>query len=254
MTRRHVRTLVIATALGFLTNVLVTAWCVYGAAIRPTHTPIVWDRGDVAFNIVNLGGPAKEISEWKARDPMSELTRQTILAVDGYDPALVRPVEWSTIHSAYWTRTVIAGRGRNATRVDIAYGWPCLSFRGGWYDEGGSPRMLDYGPALPELVTTVMDPNGTTTHREPRVVPLMPLFPGVLANTALYGAGWWALLLAPGAIRRRNRRRRGACVACGYDRRGIGEDTPCPECGTVVSGKPSAAPPARAGGSVPEAP
>ncbi len=37
--------------------------------------------------------------------------------------------------------------------------------------------------------------------------------------------------LSVGAFRRRSRVRRGACVACGHDRRSLAADAPCPECG-----------------------
>jgi hypothetical protein len=62
-------------------------------------------------------------------------------------------------------------------------------------------------------------------------LPWRPLWPGLLANTAFYGVILWALWFTPGAVRRGLRRRRGACVRCGYDRRG-GSLISCPECGT----------------------
>jgi hypothetical protein len=42
---------------------------------------------------------------------------------------------------------------------------------------------------------------------------------------ASWAAGW-----VRGMLKRRSRRRRGRCIACGYDLRGI-EGAKCPECG-----------------------
>jgi hypothetical protein len=63
-----------------------------------------------------------------------------------------------------------------------------------------------------------------------RVLPLHPLWPGLLLNTAFYGVICWAVWFVPGAVRRGLRKRRGTCVRCGYDLRG-GALAACPECG-----------------------
>lgn len=54
----------------------------------------------------------------------------------------------------------------------------------------------------------------------------VPLWPIALV-TAILPASWLGR-----ALRRWHRRRRGRCVVCGYDRRGI-EDRRCPECGML---------------------
>ena len=66
-------------------------------------------------------------------------------------------------------------------------------------------------------------------------MPLRPILPGLLANTAIYGGVWWAMLFGPGMLIRWRRRRAGRCAKSGYDLRGRarapGVESACPECG-----------------------
>jgi len=64
-----------------------------------------------------------------------------------------------------------------------------------------------------------------------KYLPTFPLWPGLLANTAIYGGAWAVLIGAPILLRRWLRARRGGCPQCGYSREGLKEGTPCPECG-----------------------
>ncbi len=61
-------------------------------------------------------------------------------------------------------------------------------------------------------------------------LPLRPIWPGFAVNTVFYAALLWPLSCGPFALRRHIRRKRGLCVACGYDLRG-GLEHGCPECG-----------------------
>jgi len=64
------------------------------------------------------------------------------------------------------------------------------------------------------------------------VFPYRPVFPGVLYNTAIFGAVLYALCWVirhySRRFRRWNRRCLGRCPSCGYDSRGL---STCPECG-----------------------
>ncbi len=71
--------------------------------------------------------------------------------------------------------------------------------------------------------------NGATMAR----LPLFPVWPGFALNTLFYAALAWMLWQLPLALRRRRRRSKGLCVRCGYDRKGIGEEVVCPECGGI---------------------
>jgi hypothetical protein len=68
----------------------------------------------------------------------------------------------------------------------------------------------------------------------PLRLPYEPIWPGLLANATFYGGLLALVLLAPGQIRRALRRRRGACMRCGYDLRG-GAHAGCPECGPLIA-------------------
>ncbi len=64
-------------------------------------------------------------------------------------------------------------------------------------------------------------------------LPVRPIWTGLAADTAVFGSGWWMLLAGSEAIRRGVRRRRGQCIACGYNLAGNTSGA-CPECGARV--------------------
>ena len=64
--------------------------------------------------------------------------------------------------------------------------------------------------------------------RRPPRFPLMPLWPGFAWNALLYAALVAGLTLGPFALRRGGRRKRGACVACGYSLQGNPTGGVCP--------------------------
>jgi hypothetical protein len=78
---------------------------------------------------------------------------------------------------------------------------------------------------------TPTNPSGA--HRG--IVPLLPIWPGLLTDTALFSSPWLLLLLAIPAARHLRRRFRGLCKSCGYDLSATPPRTPCPECGAVCS-------------------
>lgn len=62
--------------------------------------------------------------------------------------------------------------------------------------------------------------------------PWLPIWPGFLANTALYGTSVLVVWLALSRWRRRRRVRRGLCTECAYELAGL---RVCPECGLATN-------------------
>jgi hypothetical protein len=85
-----------------------------------------------------------------------------------------------------------------------------------------SPEWLIHNDKFSLPRTSVVDPED--------FFPVQPLWRGFLINTIFYAAIVWFLFFAPGAVRRRVRRKRGQCAACGYSMRGAVSEK-CPECG-----------------------
>ncbi len=100
--------------------------------------------------------------------------------------------------------------------------------------------ILKGSPQLGSLITRRLDEPADRFNLEPCyngivfmgvLLPLRPLWSGLLANTAIYGGAWAVLIGGPILLRRWLRARRGGCPQCGYSREGLKKGTPCPECG-----------------------
>ncbi|MFI4882861.1 MAG: hypothetical protein ACIAQU_09790 [Phycisphaerales bacterium JB064] len=110
-----------------------------------------------------------------------------------------------------------------------AAGWPMLCLASRSSETTTGPRQTSWSLRLWSPAAT-----GGSAPRDPDrgAVPLRPLPLGLAANTLLFAAPLFVVLVAVPTVRRAIRRRRGRCPACGYDRRGLDHRSPCPECGT----------------------
>lgn len=111
--------------------------------------------------------------------------------------------------------------------IEKAYGWPMLS-QFHRYTKWRSNRE-----ASTEWCITVPWPSQYPRTRS-RALPLLPIWPGFALNTIFYAAILWPIISGPFALRRHLRRKRGVCVACGYDLRHA-EHEACPECGAATA-------------------
>ncbi len=111
---------------------------------------------------------------------------------------------------------------------EIAHGWPFVSLRCTLTRSTGESRVtgsldLSWGIALGQPKRTSDPPT-----QELRVLPLLPIWPGFVANSLVYGALLWLLFVSRLGLRWLVRVSRGRCANCGYR---LGKSVICPECG-----------------------
>lgn len=107
-------------------------------------------------------------------------------------------------------------------RPAIYPGFMLWYVRAGWPWFAAEGRKLQRDPTPGFLVETTIFANRWW-------IPLRPIWPGLLANTLFYAALVFLPLAGLRLARSRRRRRRGLCVACGYE---LGHGIAvCPECG-----------------------
>jgi hypothetical protein len=133
------------------------------------------------------------------------------------------------------------GRFWQDLRCVTAYGWPTLSL---WhlqfhFNDHGDNKSSHGGIAILSLTWPTYEGVHMTPTTIPRVLPLVPLWPGFAINTIFYATLLWMLWATPFALRRCIRVKRGLCPKCGYNRTGLppSADHPCPECGTDAQGR-----------------
>jgi hypothetical protein len=142
---------------------------------------------------------------------------------------LTAPAPWGQFASADPAAPLPA---QQQLGCDVGYGWP---FTAAWYQVRGRLRgntALTDDLRHGHLIRGVPAARGDLTCR---VIPLRPVWPGLLGNTATFTAAWLLAFLIPPLIRRALRKRRGSCPHCAYDLRATPPGSPCPECGRAPS-------------------
>lgn len=140
--------------------------------------------------------------------------------------------------------------GRRAARCDFcsalqdpyayaveARGWPALCFSSEFYYSRGmdSPELFTVAWGITMAVRESSASAGSSDAdwwraRLPRIIPLRPIWCGLIKDVTIYSCGWWVLLFAVRSSKRIGRRLRGRCPSCAYDlRRNFSSG--CPECG-----------------------
>ncbi len=133
--------------------------------------------------------------------------------------------------SPYWSAVRHAPRAKDVPYTEWTAGVPFRCMIG----HAGPVRasLLGERDGLIAVGESNLRVRSMSLSRFPLMLPYLPIWPGLLANTAICGGAWWALLFGPGVLKRWHRRRTGRCVTCGYDLRGLSgrSEGVCPECG-----------------------
>lgn len=111
-----------------------------------------------------------------------------------------------------------------------AAGWPLRCLGCDWaifghrsVPVGGSTTLVRGGALL----------DASTVSVGVRTLPMRPLWGGLVVDVALFAGAWLCVVAVCAGVRRRVRRRRGKCGACGFDLTGSTGDA-CPECGAAI--------------------
>jgi hypothetical protein len=232
--RFHWRRLTLALTLGFVTTLSVA----YAASLRLINLPSRSFRGyyGVGANQVEMivvRSPLMTHRIWLPPDVGIDsdaryevLDRTNFLGIpDALGWGEARP-----FHGAYppikWSTP--SGSRRIFQRWEVAYGWP---FRAVWYQGAFLADMSEHVAGA-----SIVSSSGPGPYADDlRVVPYLPIWPGLLLNTLFYATLWSILLFAPRAIRRHLRTKHHRCPTCKYDLRNL-PTAICPECGTARPG------------------
>jgi hypothetical protein len=231
-------------ALGALANVAVAWACAAWIIIPPAGMRTAW---------VDIDG-LERVNGWKVSVKQTVFATQVVAMVrvtiddDGTPASDVVP-RWSDVLSmmdqaVQATKAEMAAMERAGINAPIgpsvimqkAYGWPCCALYWNW-DNGAYKVNTPPGEPITRAIALPQRPNppGSFSLDDARALPTAIIPIGFIMNTLLFATALWLLIPGPLALRRAIRRRRGRCVKCGYDLRGV-EHERCPECGLAVAG------------------
>jgi hypothetical protein len=157
---------------------------------------------------------------------------QYSMRADNPQPLVTEPPTW--VHQA--DETDYHRRETPYTITTFGFGWPFPAFRTiAWHAQRDPPgvtpsRMTRQYVSQREhawLVLTVQ----RGLYPVQLTIPTSPIWPGLIADVALWSALFAAVWLGLAQLRTTIRRRRSLCTACAYNRKGLDASTPCPECG-----------------------
>jgi len=223
---RRIRTMLLLLLLGLAMTVAIgwcCAWFVPPEHVRATGR-LSDDGKGVCWTRESLG--VEQTAFWPAvpaefsTDPIDVYRR----GVRAYDVS-----QWSMEGSAGWPLPALR--------------WRCEL---GWSAVATSPPATNNFGLPPLFITTLPAPVITSVSHgwAPagavkldsfgslvlHLLPCEPIWRGLAANTAFCGASMWLAGWIAAVLRRGRRMRRGLCMLCGYDLRGLWERR-CPECG-----------------------
>ncbi len=215
-----------------------------------------WRRPAILIAAVLLAGAVVNVAvAWgiAGTEPPIRISYEAGVDLEGGAWPVAVPVDWPQ-PLMRWDVVSRAGEGGARTRVwwhtdyraefgpsyvaiEYSAGWPALSLRRlhaaehEWIAADGDESELTREAPIPTLLRGLAAPEPLARRlvNSDGHLPLAPILPGFILNTAFYAAILAApLIVFP--VRRWRRRQRGRCMRCGYEGGGLA-DNPCPECG-----------------------
>jgi predicted RNA-binding Zn-ribbon protein involved in translation (DUF1610 family) len=183
------------------------------------HNQKLPEYGDWLFTLRTSTAGQQIKSIWR-RPPFGAMPWQA------GDPESVIP-RW-----ANFARPDLNSPERSSRRIDAeARGWPSLALMSIHTEYRCPPVTKDSAVWRVQKSDWGIPSGRFSASADPRILPVVPLWPGFAINTIFYASILWLLFAAPGFVRRRIRIWRGLCAACGYDLRGHTSGAGiCPEC------------------------
>lgn len=240
--RRALGIALLAAALGFATTTAVALVCAW------TLPPVVCSGQEIIrFPERHRCGIVVQRLDRRGGVDITVQTGAIVRMGDGFDAGAGR-VEamvprWARDELVPWGWDGQWRVGQRSARHLIPRGWPWPAFAATLEAQGSTPdgpmgwKVLRGIERTPSAVVPM-------TATVPDVLPIWPLWWGLLLDIAFFTVVWLGIIVvivvAWSITRRRLRRRRGLCVACGYPvRRGARDgdhrkDRACPECGCPV--------------------
>ena len=124
------------------------------------------------------------------------------------------------------------------------YGWPLVSWDAFFNKPQSGPQkwqtqtLLGIELPTPRWLLVIQSGEYMSNLKKklpPTILPVVPRLEGLVPSAVFYGALGYVVLAGRRGVRAWRRRRRGACVACGYIL-GAGVGAVCPECGRKSTG------------------
>jgi len=239
--RRHLFRILLVMLLGVVTSVAVAWGCAWRSRDRPSYTTLHTGRTLASGHVWRLDR-TQAIGRVRVESLLSRHRHDLVAQIYHHTPDDHIP-QWSRVVEPHPNFASISQRSREFTKPDLsmwfteeASGWPFLCLRCYWGTQHISERPSETIAKHDDLT------GGIEVSKEPAVaLSYYPILHGMLANTAIYGSIWWAILFGPGMVIRWRRRRAGRCAKCGYDLRGLSpapgngsgsrSDSVCPDCG-----------------------